>query len=349
MTFDFFSKEDRELLFNGFSISPLFYNFLLEILPDLGIDENKLKKYIKFNTEPILDGKRVSLYKAYKLWIAIEKSSNRSDIGLLIADYFTPDKAGLLGKLFLNTANLRESIEILKRFLSLLINDIYFNYEEGKDISIFYFDIVPRFIIPFSVTECYAKICYNWVKEYNNNEDFYIEEINFYAKEPLHIDYYKNNFPNSSINFNQSKNYIILKKELFYKQYKREKNNSSNKFLLRQAQFIKENIFFKSNYTHNIINQIILKMPEGKINIKDIAEDLNISESTLKRKLKSENTTFKKLTELIRKKLAVNLIKDKNISFEEISYLLGYSEYSPFFRAFKKWYKSSPSKYREAL
>ncbi|WP_456479061.1 helix-turn-helix domain-containing protein [Nautilia sp.] len=74
---------------------------------------------------------------------------------------------------------------------------------------------------------------------------------------------------------------------------------------------------------------------------------MNISPSTLKRKLKEEHTSFKKLTETIRKKLAYTLLKETYHSFEEISYLLGYSEYSPFFRAFKKWFGATPSELKK--
>ncbi len=348
MTFDFFSKQDIDLLFKGFTISPLFYNFLIDILPELGLDTKDLKRYTKFKIEYAKDGKRISLYKAYKLWRAIEKSSNRSDIGLIIADYFTLSRAGIIGELFLYTNNLKESVEIVRRFLSILINNIYLRYEETENTAIFYFYVVPRFIIPFSVTECYAKICYNWVKEYTNLKNLPIYEINFYTKEPKHIDFYKKKFPNSEINFNQNENYIILDKKIFYLKNTR-KNTYGYDYIVKHAKKIKKEIILENTCIKEIVSQILLKMPEGENSVKNIANDLNISESTLKRRLKQENTTFKKLTELIRKKLAFVLIQDKNISFEEISYLLGYSEYSPFFRAFKKWYKSSPSKYREAL
>jgi len=348
MNFDFFSKKDLNLLFKGFSVSSLFYNFLLEILPKLDIEIENLEKYTLFKLKPLKNGERISLVKIYRLWIGIEQISNRTDIGLVIADYFTLPRAGLIGKLFLNTNNLKESVEIIRRFLSILINNIYLRYEETNDTAIFYFDVVPRFIIPFSVTECYAKICYNWVKEYNKSNTLPIYEINFYAKQPKHIDFYKTTFPESEINFNQHENYIVLDKKLFYQKNSR-KNILGYDYIIDHAQKIKKELILENSYTKEIITQILLKMPEGENSLHSVANDLNVSESTLKRRLKDENITFKGLTELIRKKLAYYLIKDEKISFEEISYLLGYAEYSPFFRAFKHWYKSSPSIFRETL
>lgn len=345
MNFSYFAKKDANFLFKNFTLSALFYNFLIELLPTINIDKKELEKFTNFKIEPISDNERVSIIKAYKLWKGIEKLSGRSDIGLVIADYFTLSKAGLIGKVFIHTSNLRESVDIMKRYLSLIINNINTKYVEIGDTVIFYFDVIPRFIIPLSVCECYAKICYNWIRQYTGLEVLPIKEINFYGKKPKHIDFYKRTFPNVKVSFNQYTNYIILDKSIFYIPNFREKY-PPYKFMLKHIQQMKKELFTKSSCTQKIINEIITNLPEGNNSVELTAKNLNISQSTLKRHLKKENTTFKKLTELIRKKLSFYMLQDKNLSYEEISYLLGYSEYSPFFRAFKKWYNMTPSNFR---
>ncbi len=345
---DNFSKKDINFLFTGFSVSSLFYNFLIELLPTIGIDTEDLQSRIHYKIKPVLDGERVSFIKVYRLWTGIENLLNRSDIGLLIADYFTLSKAGIIGELFLGTKNLRESIEIIKRFLSLMINNIHFRYEEVEDDAIFYFDIVPRFVIPLSITECYIKICYNWVREYSGMDIFPIEEISFYRAKPKHFKFYELNFPKAKVSFSKSENFIILKKDIFYKKNK-NKLSLSYEYILKHAQNIKKNISNSSSFTQKITNQILINMPEGKNCICSISKNLNVSTSTIKRKLYNENTNFKRLVEITRKELSISMLKDKNLTYEEISYLLGYSQYSPFFRAFKNWYHDSPSTYREKL
>ncbi|GAB6074192.1 helix-turn-helix domain-containing protein [Nautilia lithotrophica] len=345
MNFGYFEKKDANFLFKNFTISALFYNFLIELLPTININIKELEKYTKFKIQYIADNERVSIIKAYKLWCGIEKLSQRSDIGIVIADYFTLEKAGLIGKLFIHTSNLRESVAIMDRYLSLIINNINKKYVEVDDNVIFYFDIIPRFIIPLSVFECYAKICYNWLKEYTSLNELPIKEINFYKHTPKHIDYYHKNFPNTQVSFDQFTNYIIISKNIFYIPNFRPKY-PPYKFILKHVQQMKKDLYTKSTYTQKIINEILITMPDGNNHLQTIAEKLNISASTLKRHLKNENTSFKKLTELIRKKLSYYMLKDNNLSYEEVSYLLGYSEYSPFFRAFKKWYGMTPSEFR---
>lgn len=346
MTMDSFSKQDIKFLFRGFSVSSLFYNFLIETMPKIGVDIGELEIRTRYKIIPILDGERISFVKVYRLWIEIERILNRSDTGLLIADYFTPSKAGIIGELFLGTKNLKESVFIMKRFLSLIISNISIRYEEVDDDVIFYFDVVPRFIMPFSVTECYAKICYNWIREYNNTSDLSIKEISYYAPKPEHSKFYELNFPKVQVSFKQSENFIVLEKKIFYERNER-KMVTHYDYILKHAENIKNNLLNASTLTQKIINEILMDMPEGKCHIDNIAENLNLSTSSVKRKLKEQNTNFKKLVELIRKDLSTSMLKDDNITYEEISYLLGYSEYSPFFRAFKKWYRCSPSAYKE--
>jgi AraC-like DNA-binding protein len=347
MKFSYFSKKDASFLFTNFTLSALFYNFLIDTLPQIGVDIKKVEGYTNFEISKISQDKRVSIIKAYKLWEGIEKVSNRSDIGLIIADYFTLSKAGTIGKLFIHTKNLRESVKIMKRFLSLIINNINTKYVEIDDFVIFYFDIVPRFVIPLSVVECYAKICYNWIKEYTSLKTLPIKEINFYGKKPKHISFYYKTFPNAKIFFNQYTNYAVIDKKIFYIPNFR-KIYSPYDFIFQHVQNAKKELFTKSSWTQKIVNEIITNLPEGNSNIKIIASHLNVSVSTLKRNLKKEDVSFKQLTELIRKKLSFYMVKDEKLSYEEISFLLGYSEYSSFFRAFKKWFHLTPSDFRRS-
>lgn len=84
----------------------------------------------------------------------------------------------------------------------------------------------------------------------------------------------------------------------------------------------------------------------GHLSDAKVAEALFMSSRTLQRKLSAEGTTFKQILEAIRQKLAMEYLKDEQLSFSEISYLLGYSEQSSFTRAFKRWTGTSPTQVR---
>ena len=63
--------------------------------------------------------------------------------------------------------------------------------------------------------------------------------------------------------------------------------------------------------------------------------------STVKRRLKDEGTSFNALREDVRRELATRYL-DADMSIAEISFLLGFSEPSAFFRAFKRWTGLTP-------
>lgn len=94
-----------------------------------------------------------------------------------------------------------------------------------------------------------------------------------------------------------------------------------------------------------------LLMPQlhtGDIGMDKIAETMAMSRQTLFRKLKEEGTTFEKVLDELRHKLAVHYLSGKKVSIAETAYLVGFSEAAAFSRAFKRWTGKSPREMRKA-
>jgi AraC-like DNA-binding protein len=79
----------------------------------------------------------------------------------------------------------------------------------------------------------------------------------------------------------------------------------------------------------------------------DVAERLAMTTRTLHRKLKSQNTSYRKLRDDVLVRKAKHLLAQDSISIAEVSFLLGYSEVSTFYRAFRRWTGSVPRLWRE--
>jgi AraC-like DNA-binding protein len=67
---------------------------------------------------------------------------------------------------------------------------------------------------------------------------------------------------------------------------------------------------------------------------------------SLRRKLHQEDTSFRHLLDDVRETLAVELIQNTQLSLEEISYRLGYSDTANFFHVFKRCRGHAPNKLR---
>ena len=78
-----------------------------------------------------------------------------------------------------------------------------------------------------------------------------------------------------------------------------------------------------------------------------VAEKLGIFKRTLQRKLTEENTSFQKQLKGVRELLAKHYIKNKDMSTDDIVFLLRYQKLKSFLRAFSVWTGISISEYKK--
>jgi AraC-like DNA-binding protein len=80
--------------------------------------------------------------------------------------------------------------------------------------------------------------------------------------------------------------------------------------------------------------------------IDEVATSLGIPSWTLRRKLRDENASFQDIVDDMRRDVALSYMRNTELSFGEISYLLGFSTPGAFQRAFKRWTDSTPGEFR---
>ncbi|MDR0211344.1 MAG: AraC family transcriptional regulator [Pseudomonas putida] len=77
-----------------------------------------------------------------------------------------------------------------------------------------------------------------------------------------------------------------------------------------------------------------------------VARHLQLPTWTLRRKLAEEGTRFRNLLNDTRRDLAETYIRDTELAFGEIAYLLGFASAEAFQRAFKRWTGLTPGEFR---
>lgn len=86
----------------------------------------------------------------------------------------------------------------------------------------------------------------------------------------------------------------------------------------------------------------------GNASMEVIAGTLELSRQNMGRMLKAEGTTFEKVLDELRHKLALHYLSGKKVSVSETAYLVGFSDPATFSRAFKRWTGTSPSQRKKA-
>lgn len=94
------------------------------------------------------------------------------------------------------------------------------------------------------------------------------------------------------------------------------------------------------------VRRIIEKDNGQSASLERVAQELNVSSRTLKRRLKALDTSYQRILDGVRKGKAIEFLTSTSMTVDEIADSLGYSDPSNFGRAFRKWTGKSPTEYR---
>lgn len=231
-----------------------------------------------------------------------------------------------LHKIDLKTFKNKEKIEIV----------FYPTYSLSRDITVEKRELINKFLMEVAIV--------NIISNLQSLTEFAITgldiDVEWEMKNYHHS--FKNKLP--KFNFNKERNQISFDiKCLAF----------PLKFSFQHAyqiayNLIKEEIIFSTNKSNNFIsvvnNNLVLTPHKGFPTLSEIAEKINISERTLKRKLELEDTNYTSLIQS-KKLLVSKKLLSANKSLQEISAILGYSNASSFTRAFVGWTGKNPSKF----
>lgn len=107
--------------------------------------------------------------------------------------------------------------------------------------------------------------------------------------------------------------------------------------------------FSGSRVTHQARQVICRLLPQGEPRREAVAQALLLSERTLQRRLQDEGTRYQQLLDDTRRELTGQYLAQANLTLLEVSYLLGFADPSNFYRAFRRWFDTTPSEYRARM
>jgi AraC-like DNA-binding protein len=95
------------------------------------------------------------------------------------------------------------------------------------------------------------------------------------------------------------------------------------------------------------VQQVLLQSGTNWLTSATVARQLNMSESTLQRRLAKEGTRYQQVLDQVRYRLAREYLSNTTLPVTEIAYLLGFSDAANFRRSFRRWSGTTPQLARD--
>ncbi|TLP41078.1 AraC family transcriptional regulator [Arcobacter arenosus] len=323
-------------------ISSLTFHYVLKSLEKItSIKVDEMLQLADIPSEVIschenkIDSKKLSSIFRY-----CAKKSNNPYLALHIGQATSYQSLGILGYLLLNTKNLKQIIEKFNTYQKLISGHFkfYFNDDGTYYKLAIYINENPMIPVPNFHAQVHLSSIVSILSQILG-EKVFPDYTCFSQKAEENLEEYIKIFGNN-ISFEKQENAIFFKKDRLNIPVKNSNSsmleyfeNQANKILDEQKQ---ESWYFK------VEKEILKNIGVNEITIELIGKNLNLSPRTLQNYLKAESKTFRKALDSIRQKLANHYIKNTKMDLGTISIFLGYSEPSSFFRAYRRWYNTTP-------
>lgn len=284
-------------------------------------------------------------------WRLLEDLQDITDItalGIDIGKEIKAENVGVLGYLFKTSQTLNEALNCFMRFQRLIYaGSLAHVIELPNNETLIEWNPVDGYSAQTS-DEILLAAMINIVREMLSPAKIELELIEVNFTQPLSKERIVKceNFFHCPVNALQQKLSIKIQTNSIYSPIPHS-DTILHSILGLQAEELLKNLPDSDMFLANLRDIIIRSLHKGKSDSKYIAKQLNISERTLHRKLKSKGRVFREILQDIRKSLVVNYLADSKLTLAETALLLGYSEQSSFTRAFSKWYGMSPKSYIE--
>ena len=148
-------------------------------------------------------------------------------------------------------------------------------------------------------------------------------------------------FFGAPLSFGQASNQLVFKRDFLDRPLKTA-DPRLFQALLPQIETLLEAAPQGDGLAAEIRELLAASLKNGRPSLARVANELGLGTRTLQRRLKERDIAFWDLVEATRRQLADSYLDEGQLTISEVAYLLGYSEVSAFYHAFRRWKGSSP-------
>jgi AraC-like DNA-binding protein len=327
-----------------FSLSVFYLRQIAEQIRSIGGDVEHWLAHSQFDEAQLADSSLQIPYAELHLLIGAALSSTKEPaLGLLVGERLVANTHGILGYAAINSATLRQAVELLEQYLRVRTSLVLLNHEiHGDQFRLVFIEPAPLGEIRRPVLEAVILTIKNLL-DHIAMGSCNVSEVAFPFEAPDYAALAQDLFK-CELHYGQAWAGIALPLNCIDQPLKMADPASfQDAVQICQRELYK---LLKNEALGAQVRRIMLEKQSGFPSLKVMARLLHLTPRTLHRRLLQEQTSYKEIIEDVRHVLAVEYLKSGHLSIQEMSYLLGYSDMANFRRAFKRWENMAPSMYR---
>ena len=321
-------------------------NLSWKVIESYGIDPADLFQAAHIDPEKLQCAScRISYRAVDKLWEIKTRVIQDPCLGLHMADHWDPSYLHALGCTDRRADTLEEALNRLLRYIHIVTDTIDLELEQGREE----FNLIVNY---HSKAETVPQRCHSRLAiimsmcRANFGQELKAASVSFKYDPPTCAEQFEAFFK-SPVLFNQPRNMLT-----FHLEDVTKKLSGANPYLADindriVAKYLSR--LRKSNIIQRTKAIIVESLPSGRLTNQLVAQKLYMSVRSYQRALKKVDMTYRGILTETRRDLAMGYINDPDIELQEVAYLLGFTEYSAFSRAFKQWTGQSPAEVRAQL
>ena len=317
---------------------------VLQRAEELGLDRAELMRSAGLSAAELRDpDARVSMAKVWSVWRAAIHRSGDPAFGVRVGESTSGRHLGLVGYAMLYSSGLREALQHLERYVRIVSDAVRFEFHEDSAGAHLTFEPVPKLdALQHPVAARLA-----WVLTVSRKitaREIVPLEVSFPFSRPPETGAYRSCF-RAPLRFDRPQGALLLPRaDLDLPVITGDATLRG--YLEQLAEEVLGSLTATSSFADRVRHLLWTELSAGQPTLERVASMLSSSVRTVQRRLNQEGTSFAGLLNEFRREMAAHLLRDPTLAVYEIAFLLGYSEPSTFFRAFRRWHGVSPQELR---
>ncbi|WP_392340853.1 AraC family transcriptional regulator [Moritella marina] len=312
---------------------------------------------------------RLSIPKYMRIGFDLIQQTQRDDLGLLMGENVCFQHYGMLGFAAMSAPDINTMAQVLAQYESLLSQNVrghstftpathehkHEHKHEGGNVTTSEPTLSFYSIAPYNLYNCFVvdSVLASWFTLLTARTMHLAQTVQIVKA--VHIEYpepYNSEryhaFFQCPVIFNSTFNGLVLNSQHIDIPLPDACMSSylqAQQLCQHELNLLQQNQDWQSKVIEKVSHNLVGNMPD----INQVAALLGTSPWTLRRRLYKENTNYQSIMDTTRQGLALSYVRDTQLSFSEISYLLGFATPAAFYKAFRRWTQSTPKNYRQTF